>query len=194
MTGITLAVPASMGLGFSLGGILANLVNPGGNWLMLAASGVVIIAALVFAYLAGAGVAWARLEAAIQAGKTKSTRRSISSKGFVLSVLAGLFLAGFYPLFDMSRVPDLGVGPYTGAFLVALGIFGSTITLNLFFMNLPVQGKPAEFGDFFGGAFRLHLLGFIGGVLWVSGLVAHFVATRSEGAAQPQLIYQYGAL
>jgi glucose uptake protein len=194
VTGITLAVPISMGLAFSLGGILSNLVNPGGNWLMLSASGVVILAALVFAYLAGQGIAWAKLEAAIQAGRTKSTRRNVSSKGFVLTVFAGLFLAAFYPLFDMSRVPDLGVGPYTGGFLVSLGIFATTIALNLFFMNLPVQGKPAEFGDFFGGAVRLHLLGFIGGVLWVGGLVAHFVATRSEGAAQPQPIYQYGAL
>jgi|SRR5215472_5426751 len=193
VTGITLAVPVAMGLAFSLGGVLSNLVNPGGNWPMLAISCAAIIAALVFAYVADAGVAWARLEAAIQAGKTKSTRRNVSSKGFFLTVLGGLFLAAFYPLFDMARIPDLGVGPYTGGFLVGLAIFASTITLNLFFMNLPVQGKPAEFGDFFRGPLRLHLLGFVGGVLWVGGMVAHYVAVRSEGTAQPQPIYQYGA-
>jgi glucose uptake protein len=158
---------------------------------MLGGGAVATLVAVIFGYLAYQGVFWARLEAAIQAGKTKSTRKSISTKSFILSVLGGLFMAGFFPLYDMARVPDLGMGPYTAAFLASLSILLSTFVFNLFFMNLPVQGKPAEFGNFFKGTGRSHLLGFAGGALWALGAVAHYVAARSEAAALPQPVYQY---
>jgi glucose uptake protein len=192
--GVLLAVPLAMGLAFSLGEILTNLANPGGSWLMLGASFATAIAAVVFGYLAWQAVLWKRLEAAIQAGKTRSTRRTVNPKGFVLTIIGGLFLAGFFPFYEFAKVPDLGVGPYSGGLLVGFGIFASTIMFNLFFMNLPVQGEPAEFGQFFRGTIRNHLLGFLGGFLWAAGTVAHFVAVRSEGAALPRQVWLTAAL
>ena len=194
ISGVVLSVPITAGLGFALGGILMNLVNPGGSWLTLNAGVVATLAALVFGFLAQRSAAGARLETAIREGRTKSTKKVVSLKGILLAVFGGLFIAGYFPLMDLARVPDLGMGPYTATFLCSLGIFFATIVFNLFFMNLPVQGNPAEIGGFFRGAARYHVLGFVGGALWSLGMVAHYVALRSEGAALPLPVYQYLAL
>ena len=193
ISGVLLAVPVATGLSFALGSILMNLVNAGGNWLLITGGLIITLIAVVFGFLSYHGVWSGRIMAAIQSGKAKSTKKSVNSTGFVLSVMGGLFMAGFYPLMDMARVPDLGMGPYTAGFMAAAGVFVSTIMFNMFFMNLPVQGKPAEFGIFFTGSAKNHLIGVAGGMLWAAGTVGHYVAARTDGAAQVLPLYRFAA-
>lgn len=183
VSGVLLSVPIAAGLSFAVGSLLMNLVNSGSNVLLLSLGLLLTIIAAVFGFLAFYEVMSARNLALIQSGKAKSTRRSISTTGFVLSTLGGLFMSGFFPLMDMARVPDVGMGPYTSGFLVAAGILVGTLMFNMFFMNLPVRGKPAEFGIFFSAPAGNHLAGALGGALWLAGTVGHYVAARSEGAA-----------
>ena len=39
--------------------------------------------------------------------------RSSASKGLVLSLVSGFFMGSFYPLVEMSREGEIGLGPYT---------------------------------------------------------------------------------
>lgn len=183
LSGVLLSMPVTTGLAFGLGAILMNVVNPGGSWIFLIAGLFVTIAALVFGFMAFHGLWLARIIANIQSGKAKSTSKAVNPKGFVLAVFGGLFMSGFFPLMDMARVPDLGMGPYTATFMCCTGILISTIMFNMFFMNLPVQGKPASFGTYFTSAPGKHIYGVLGGMLWALGTVGHYMAARMEGDA-----------
>ncbi len=76
-------------------------------------------------------------------------------------------------------------------FMFALGILFSTFVFSLFFMNLPVQGEPVDIADFFRAKFRLHALGFLGGIVWYSGMLAVLIVNRLEppAAVQPSLSF-----
>jgi len=77
-----------------------------------------------------------------------------------------------------------GLGPYAIGFVFALGVFFSTFVFNLFFMNLPVEGEPLEFLDYFKGLPKQHLLGLVGGVIWCAGAIANFVGSSAPESVQ----------
>jgi glucose uptake protein len=54
---------------------------------------------------------------------------------------------------------------------------------NLFFMNLPVEGPPVEFADYFQGSLWSHMMGLAGGALWFLGALAALAA-----AAAPETV------
>jgi glucose uptake protein len=127
----------------------------------------------------------------IQTGKTKSTKKTVSLKGFTLACVGGLFIGSFYPLLQVSRDSEIGLGPYSGGFVFALGILVSTFVFNLFFMNLPVAGKPIEVIEYFRAKARLHGFGILGGIVWYVGALATFVVTRAEGPARIEQSWTY---
>ena len=55
-----------------------------------------------------------------------------------------------------------GLGPYAIGVVFALGVFFSTFVFNLFFMNLPVEGEPLEFRDYFKGTAQTASVGHSG--------------------------------
>ena len=61
-----------------------------------------------------------------------------------------------------------------------LGLFVSTMILNLFFLNLPVTGEPLELAAFFRVSISQHLMGVLGGVVWFAGMLAGLLAFRQE--------------
>jgi glucose uptake protein len=63
--------------------------------------------------------------------------------------------------------------------MFAVGVLVTTPVYNLFFMNLPVEGSPVSFRDYFSGTAKMHLLGLAGGVIWMAGTVANFVAASA---------------
>jgi glucose uptake protein len=60
----------------------------------------------------------------------------------------------------------------------------STFVFNLFFMNLPVQGKPVDIAEYFRGALQKHALGVFGGIVWYAGLIAILVRARFDATAR----------
>ncbi len=76
----------------------------------------------------------------------KNKAKSLHLKVFVLSVLAGTFIAFFFPAgvnsFDPAFV-ESGKGiltPYSGVFFMAIGIVITTAIINPVFMRKPVEG------------------------------------------------------
>jgi glucose uptake protein len=95
---------------------------------------------------------------------------------------------------EKSKQGDFPLQPYTAAFLFAVGVLVSTPFFNLFFMNLPVEGPPVSFGDYFRGTWKMHLLGLLGGMIWCTGAVANFVAASAPPSLNvgPAVSYAIG--
>jgi glucose uptake protein len=101
-------------------------------------------------------------------------------KGILIAVLSGLLLSGFYPLLAWARAGEVGLGPYAVCAVFALGIFFSTFVFNLFFMNLPVEGEPVDFLEYFRASPKSHGFAVLGGVVWCCGAVAAYTAASAE--------------
>jgi glucose uptake protein len=102
-------------------------------------------------------------------------------------------MGSFYPLVELGKQGDAGLGPYAIAFVFACGIFASTFVFNLFFMNLPVQGPPVEILDYFKGTLKQHALGILGGSIWAVGTITNFVvASAPNPHVGPAISYALG--
>jgi glucose uptake protein len=100
-------------------------------------------------------------------------------------VLSGILIGSFGGLISRAREGDLGLGPYAAAALFAFGVFFSTFAFNIFFMNLPVEGDPVEFSEYFKSRPKQHLLGLLGGVIWFTGTLAGLVSISVPETLQP---------
>jgi glucose uptake protein len=152
--------------------------------------------------LAGTGIAvWVhrslahmRHEEVARAGKAKSTRRPSSLKPVILAAVGGLLMGSAAPLADRAQAGEIGLGPYSFSFLFTFGALVSALVLNLFLMNLPVEGDPLEILDYLRGKRSNHIYGFVGGVIWGLGLVGSLVpiAAALPPAARLSIPVSYG--
>lgn len=208
VAGMSVAFPIGIGLALIIGVVWSFFLHPVGSPLLLGGGCAAIVAAIVFdavAYrlqsarrLALENAAAAAAQPAAAPGKAKpkkaAARPVSAAKGILLSIVSGILMGSFYPLVEIARTGEIGLGPYAVGFVFAIGVFFSTFVFNLFFMNLPVQGDPVDVGSYFKGRAKNHLLGIVGGGVWYVGAVANFVAARAEGAAQvgPAVSYAMG--
>ena len=182
ISGMDLAFPVGMGAAIVTGGILQFVLFQG-NAVFLFTGVAIVAAALVTAALAHKSYAEALFLEMVQQGKSKTTKKTLSNKPIILSIIGGIFIGLFYPLVEMARVGDVGLGPYSVVFVASVGIVAGTIVFNLFFMNLPVQGDPVDVAQYMRAKARTHILGIIGGFFWAVGAVMLTVAGRAEGRA-----------
>jgi len=185
VAGLAVAFPLAFGVAMIVGSWMYYLGHPGiSNTLMMAGTALIVLSVI----LGSSAYSHLRIlqhEALARAGKTKSTRRPSSAKGIILAVVGGVLLGTFAPLLLRAQDPDDGVGPYSLLFLFAIGVFISTFVLNLFFMNVPVEGDPLEMADFIKTPIKNHLFGALGGAVWGLGAVATFVANTPKGDIRP---------
>jgi len=191
VAGLAVAFPVGIGLAMIIGVIWNYIIRPQGNAMLLFVGCALVVGAMVVDAIAYRAMELLRAEMRAQTGKTKSTRRKVSLKGVFLSLASGVLMGSFYPLVVMAKSSDMGgtagdggLGPYSIGVVFALGVFLSTFVFNLFFMNLPVQGEPLEFPDYFKGLPKQHLLGVIGGIIWCAGTIANFVGSSAPEAVQ----------
>jgi glucose uptake protein len=188
-----MSVVFPMGMGIALVvGALVNFLGADVNRFFLFGGVTVVAAAVIVAVTVFSEHSAAKLLEAMRAGKTKSTKKTINWKAVVLCILGGIFLGSFIPLLDLGRAGENGLGPYSIGWMFTLGVVFSTFIFNLFFMNLPVQGKPIDMVDFFKAGVMQHLKGLLGGILMYVGVVAPLIASRAEGPAQVQPFLSYG--
>lgn len=183
---------AGMSVGFPIGGgiawilgIIFNFIlvlidkgSPEGNVVLLFSGVAVIIAAIYLSMLS-----YKRLA---------REQKKPSAKGILLSVAAGVLIAFFYGLvvksLDNTFVSG-GAGtltPYTGVFFFAVGVAVSTPIFNPIFMRYPVDGNRVRIKEYFKGGFLTHSSGFVGGFIWMTGMVLSFM---SAGSANPAISY-----
>jgi glucose uptake protein len=201
LAGMAVAFPVGIGMALVIGVVWNYIIKPAGSPQLLFFGCAIIVGAIVVDALAYRGLAALKFEQLARAGKVKSTRKTISIKGVVLSIICGLLMGSFFPLVTMGRASDLGgtageagMGPYAMGVIFAVGILLTTPVFNLFFMNLPVQGEPVEIPDYFRGSLKDHSLGLLGGIVWMTGGIANFVASSAPATVQvgPATSYAIG--
>jgi glucose uptake protein len=209
---MAVAFPVGIGLALVVGVVWNYALNPQGHPVLLGAGVAIVVAAIVVDAIAyrihGRQMAEAEAAAMKAAAPDKSESRSRksggshkarrrSAKGIILSLICGLLMGSFYPLVQMAQEQSdlgFGLGPYSSAFVFAIGVYVSTWVFNLYFLNLPVQGKPISMLEYFHGTFKQHLLGIAGGLIWCAGTVANFAAasTPKEVQVGPAVSYAIG--
>jgi len=183
VAGMAVAFPIGMGLALVIT-LVAGSTNPAvsGRYLLLGA--VLVLAAVVADAAAYIAVIKARRAALPAPAGKKRARGPSPLKGLVLSAGAGVVISATYPLLAHAGVPEVGLGPFSLAFLFAFSAVVSTFVYNIFLMNLPVDGDPVELLDYFKARPKLHLFGFAAGVIWCVGTLANWVSGAVDQSAQ----------
>lgn len=175
IAGMSVAFPVGIGIALVLGVIVNYIDLPEGNPLWLFA-GVALIAIAII------------LNARAYQ-KTSSANANPTTKGLVLSVVAGLLMGFFYRFVAKSMFPDFSnpepgkLSPYTAMVFFAIGILLSNFIFNTYIMKKPFVGVAVSFGDYFKGGFRNHLTGILGGVIWCIGMSFSIIASGKAGTA-----------
>ena len=198
IAGLAVAFPIAIGLALVIGVIFNYAIDPTGNPALLFAGTALVMIAVIVTAMAYRAFAAQQLDQAIRAGSTRTTVRQIGLKGVLISLASGILMGAFFPIVQLGayrdRTNEAGLGPYAIGLLFAVGVFLSTFVFNLFFMNLPVEGKPLSIFDYFKGRMPHHLLGLAGGAIWGIGAISNFVAASAQGEARvgPAVSYVIG--
>jgi glucose uptake protein len=192
IAGMAVAFPVGIGLALVIGVIWNYAINPTGNKELLFSGMVIVVAAIIVDAMAYRSYALQRSRQAAREGKARQVRKSMSTKGIILSLVAGVLMGSFFPLLQNGMATEVGLGPYAIAFVFSFGVFFSTFVFNLVFMNLPIEGSPIEIGDYFKGSLKSHGLGVLGGMVWCIGLITNLVASAGEGNAKVGPAVTYG--
>jgi glucose uptake protein len=176
IAGMAVAFPIGIGLALVLGVITNYLATPLGNPTALFLGVALVVIAIIFD-----AMAYKRLP---------STGQKTTSKGFVISIVAGILMGFFYRFVAASMStdfvsPETGkLTPYSAVVIFSLGLLISTFVWNSILMAKPFVGEPVPFGDYFRkGTTKLHLIGIIGGMIWSLGMSFSIIASGQAGFA-----------
>lgn len=175
IAGMSVAFPVGIGIALVLG-VIVNYINvPDGN--------------AVFLFTGVSLIAIAIVLNARAYKKMSVSKASPSTRGLLLSIIAGIAMGFFYrfvakAMFADFTVPEAGkISPYTAMVFFAIGILLSNILFNTYIMRKPFAGVPVRFSQYFNGSFRNHLIGILGGVIWCIGMSFSIIASGKAGAA-----------
>ncbi|MBZ4188878.1 GRP family sugar transporter [Niabella beijingensis] len=176
IAGLSVAFPVGIGLALILGVVVNFWGSQKGDPVFLFSGVALIMIAIVLNALAYS--------------KQSRQAKKVSSKGLILSLLAGFLMSFFYRFVAASMDLDDFVNPaagkmtpYTAMFIFACGIFASNFIFNTLVMKRPFAGAPVSYKDYFKGGFRIHLVGVLGGLIWGLGNAFNLIAAGKAGAA-----------
>ncbi len=182
IAGMSVAFPVGIGLALVIGVLVNYIQAPLGNEVLLFGGvGLIVVAIVLNAY------AYRRKMAGSSAG--------LSTKGLLLSIVAGALMGLFYKYVAASMFPDFNspiagkLSPYTAVFFFSLGILLSNFVFNTLLMRFPFTGEPVGYGQYFSGSSRDHLMGVLGGMIWCLGMSFSIIAS---GEAGPAISYGLG--
>ncbi len=165
IAGMAVAFPVGVGLALVVGSVLNYIVTPKGNpWMLFGGIGLVCLAIVLDAL----------------AYRRRATDLTVGLKGIVVSVVGGVVMGLFYPFVAKAIKGENHFGPYTVAFVFALGVLASNFPVNYFLMRKPVSGPQLSAGDYFRGTVPWHLWGVVGGMVWGVGTISNFVASYAQ--------------
>lgn len=176
IAGMAVAFPIGIGLALVLGVIVNYIAIPEGNPVILFIGVALVTSAIILDALAYR--------------KLPGASASTTTKGIVVSLLAG-FLMGFFYRFVAASMsmdfvhPEAGkLTPYTASVIFALGLLISNFLWNTLIMYKPLVGEKATYSDYFKkGTPRLHLIGILGGMIWSIGMTFNIIAAEKAGPA-----------
>lgn len=183
IAGLAVAFPIAIGIALVLGVIVNYSASQQGNPVLLFAGVALVIVAIIINALA--------FRKAGSGGGNK-----VSSKGVLISVVAGILMSFFYRFIagamDLDNFASPAAGkmtPYTAVLVFSVGILLSNFLFNTILMKKPFSGTPVSYADYFKGNFKTHLTGILGGLIWGLGNSLNLVAA---GKAGPAISYGLG--
>lgn len=178
VAGLAVAFPVGIGLALVVGAVSSYFVSPAANPLFLFGGVALVTLAIVVDAMAYR--------------KRESSAPAASTRGIVLSLVAGVLMGSFYPLVAHAMRGPGEPGPYAIAFFFAIGVLISTVPANLLLMRKPLDGKPRVDGaDYWHAPVGWHIAGILGGAIWCVGAVANFVASGAH-LVGPAVSYSIG--
>src|SRR6185369_13153217 len=176
IAGMAVAFPIAIGLALVLGVIVNYAASQKGD--------------PVFLFLGVALVAVAIIINAIAYRKASTANQQVSTKGIIISLIAGVLMSFFYRFIaasmDLENFSNPAAGkmtPYTAVFIFSVGIFLSNFIFNTILMKRPLQGAPTSYKEYFKGSFGVHFVGVLGGLIWGLGNSLNLIAAGKAGAA-----------
>jgi glucose uptake protein len=165
IAGLAVAFPIGIGLALVIGSVLNYIILPKGNPVLLFGGILLVIVAIV-------------LDAFAYRKLVKDL--SVSTKGILLSLLAGTGMGLFYPFVAKATTGPNHLGPYAVALVFSLGVLACTIPVNYLFMRKPISGPPVAMRYYFRGRAAFHFWGILGGAIWGIGMISNFVASYAQ--------------
>jgi len=185
VAGLAVAFPIGIGLALIVGAVSSYLVHPAADPLLLFGGVALVTVAIV-------------LDAAAYRRRDKEARAA-TTRGIVISLIAGLLMGSFYPLVAHAMAADPAhpeipaPGPYAIAFFFALGVLLINFPANWLLMKKPLDGKPPVNGaDYWKAELGWHMAGVFGGFVWCAGAVSNFVASQAHVNIGPAVSYSIG--
>jgi glucose uptake protein len=182
IAGMAVAFPIAIGLALVLGVIVNYTASQKGD--------------PVFLFTGVALVAVAIIINAVAYRKTSKANQQVSTKGIIISLVAGVLMSFFYRFIaasmDLENFENPAAGkmtPYTAVFIFSVGIFLSNFIFNTILMKKPLQGSPTGYKEYFKGNFSVHMVGVLGGAIWGIGNSLNLIAA---GKAGPAISYGLG--
>jgi len=182
IAGMAVAFPIGIGLALILGVMLNYFAAEKGNPVFLFAGVASVTLAIVFNALAYK--------------RSNPQNQVLSTKGIVLSLLAGLLMSFFYRFIagamDLENFSQPAAGkmtPYSAVFIFSAGVFISNFLFNTLLMRRPFDGPPVSYSQYFSGRFLTHTVGILGGLIWGLGTSLNLIAA---GEAGPAISYGLG--
>ena len=176
IAGMSVAFPIGIGLALVVGVIINYMGSQKGDPLFLFLGVGLITVAIIFNALAYK--------------KASSNSVKITTKGILVSVLAGLLMSFFYRFVAASMDLDNFVNPahgmmtpYTAMVIFSLGVFISNFLFNTILMKKPISGEPTSIKAYFKGKLSIHMVGILGGSIWAIGNSLNLIAAGKAGAA-----------
>jgi len=176
IAGLSVAFPVGIGLALVLGVLINYLGSAKGDPVLLFGGVALVAVAIVVNALAYR--------------KMAKSAKKVSSKGIIISLIAGVLMSFFYRFIAASMdldnfiTPAAGkMTPYTAMFIFACGIFVSNFVFNTLVMKKPFEGAPVNYRQYFSGKCKIHFVGILGGLIWGLGNAFNLIAAGKAGAA-----------
>ncbi len=179
---MAVAFPVGIGLALILGVLLNYFAAEKGDPVLIFTGVILIMIAIIIN--------------AVAYRKANKAQKKVSSKGLLLSLVAGLLMSFFYRFIagamDLENFENPAAGkmtPYTAVVVFSLGILISNFLFNTILMKKPVEGPPTNYSEYFKGKPPTHTVGILGGLIWGLGNSLNLIAA---GKAGPAISYGLG--
>lgn len=178
IAGLAVAFPVGIGIALVVGAISSYLVAPAGNALLLFGGIGLVLAAIVCD--------------AIAYREREREKPTMSRRGVVISIVSGLLMGSFYPFVAKAMSGSDAPGPYAISVFFVLGVAICSLPVNYLFMRKPLDGAaPVSMSGYPQAPWKWHLWGVVGGLIWCTGAVLNFVASRAHFVG-PAVSYSIG--
>ncbi|MEP7352443.1 MAG: hypothetical protein ABI824_04345 [Acidobacteriota bacterium] len=197
ISGMSVAYPLAFGVAWAMLAVWDFMANTQISALLTFSGAAAVVVSGILAMIAQlwylqtiANEAAAMLHADPRLKPAKQTAPN-QAIGFVLSILSGLAIGGFFRCTYESGFGENGMSSYSVVLMAALGFVAGAAGIVPFFLYFPVKGAPLQVRHYFRGTPKHHVLGVLGGMLLAVAVLAGLVATSVPVAQQIAPIERY---